>query len=267
MTAHQLATRPSRRPRPMNRWRLEWLRLTRSARGISLLAVYLVYGLLGPVLARYMADIVKHMDSGSGIAVTVTRAPVPKDGMANFISQVSQLGLIVTVVVAAGALSFDSRPGMSTFFRTRARHTWELVAPRSVVPALAAIGAYGAGTLAAWYETSLLIGPLPDGTVLQGFVLEVAFLAFTVSVVAGAASLVRGTLGTVGIAAATLLVLPVVGLAPGTGRYLPTTLMSAPIHLLNGMSITHFVPTLLVTIVLTALLLTVAVMRLTRRDC
>lgn len=266
MTVTTLSTRRSRTRRPMSGWRLEWLRLLRSARGVSLLAVYVFYGLLGPVIARYLADIVRNVQSDSGIKITITRAPVPKDGMINFVSQVGQIGLIVTVVVAAGALAFDGRRGISTFFRTRARDIWQLVLPRAVVPALGAVVAYTAGTLAAWYETSLLIGAPSVGAVLAGWLTGVVFLVFVVAVVAAASSLARGTLGTIGVALGALVVFPLVGIVDSVHDWLPTSLMTAPVDLLNGAHLTHYLPTLALTICLSCLLVAGAVVRLNHRD-
>lgn len=69
------AARPGRRPRPMNPWRLEWLRLTRTPRGIALAGVYLFFGLFGPVTAKYLQDIVNRVQSGVQIIVA---HPTPK---------------------------------------------------------------------------------------------------------------------------------------------------------------------------------------------
>jgi hypothetical protein len=63
------AARPGRRPRPMSACRLEWLRLTRTPRAIALAGVYLFFGLLGPVTARYLQDIVNRAQSGVQIIV------------------------------------------------------------------------------------------------------------------------------------------------------------------------------------------------------
>ena len=111
------AARPGRPPKPMSAWRLEWLRMIRSPRAIVLGAVYLFFGLLGPVTAKYLPDIVNRVQTGMQIIVA---HPTPKDGIANYISQASQTGLVVVVVIAAGALTFDARRGLSTFLRTRA---------------------------------------------------------------------------------------------------------------------------------------------------
>jgi ABC-2 type transport system permease protein len=247
----------------MTPWRLEWLRLIRTPRGISLAAVYLLFGLLGPVTARYMADIVAHVQSGVTIIVP---PPTPKDGITQYVSQVSQTGLVVVVVVAAGALAFDSRRGISTFLRTRATDLWGLVLPRYCTTAVAAVAAYTLGTLGAWYETALLIGPLPVPALVGGLVCQAVFLAFAVAVVALAASLARTTLGTIGIALGVLLVLPVAGAVGALHDWLPTTLVDAPVDLLTSTHLSDHLPTLAVTVVATPALLYAAVARLRRRE-
>ena len=82
----------------MNPWRLEWLRMTRSPRGLVLALVYLFFGFTAPLLARYLTQLAKLGSSGVQIV-----APPPKavDGIVNFVSQSSQTGLLVLVVVVA----------------------------------------------------------------------------------------------------------------------------------------------------------------------
>ena len=66
----------------MSLWKLEWIRLTRTRRWIALVGVYLFLGFTGPLLARYMADILER--AGGGIEVAVPE-PVPADGMAQYV--------------------------------------------------------------------------------------------------------------------------------------------------------------------------------------
>lgn len=96
--------------------------------------------------------------------------PTPKDGIANYISQISQTGLIVVIVIAAGAFTFDARRGLAVFLRTRATSMWQLIVPRFTVNAAAVVTAYSLGTLAAWYEAALLLGSPPAGAMLAGLV-------------------------------------------------------------------------------------------------
>ena len=159
MSTHAAAPRLGGPPKPMNGWKLERLRMTRTPRAVALAGTYLFFGLLGPVTAKYLQDIVNRFQSGVQV---ILAHPTPKDGIANYISQISQIsqtGLVVVIVITAGALTFDARRGLSTFLRTRTTSMWQLIAPRFTVNAVAAGAAYTLGTLAAWYETALLLGP------------------------------------------------------------------------------------------------------------
>ena len=257
------AARPGRRPKPMNPWRLEWLRLTRTPRAIALAGVYLFFGLLGPVTAKYLQNIVNRVQSGVQVIVA---QPTPKDGIANYISQAGQTGLVIVVVIAASAFTFDARRGLSTFFRTRASSMWQLIAPRFTVTAAAAVAAYTLGTLAAWYETALLLGQPPAGAMLAGLLCGSVYLVFAVSVAAAAASVARGTLAAVGITLAVLLGLPLLGLAGPLHPWLPSTLLTAPVALLTHANLGDYLPALATAAAASALLLALATSRLAHRE-
>src|SRR3954462_5703300 len=92
----ELRTAPRRRP--MNPWRLEWLRLTRSPRDIALIRVYVFFGLFDPLLAKYMEQVAKYASSDVTI---IAPAPQPIFGIINFVSQRSQTGMIVLIIIAA----------------------------------------------------------------------------------------------------------------------------------------------------------------------
>jgi ABC-2 type transport system permease protein len=248
----------------MSLWRLEWLRLVRTPRGIALGAVFLFFGLIEPVLTNYENDLVGHLGRG---AAPVLPPPTPADGLNSYVSEVTLVGLVVAVAVAAAAFGFDTRRGLSTFLRTRVASLWRLVAPRFAVSAAAAAAAYVLGTLGAWYETSVLIGRLPVGGVLGGMACGALYMAFAVAVTALAASLVRSVLGIVALTLGLMLVLPVAGLLHAISNWLPSALVNAPVDLVNGSQhLSHFVPALVVTVAAGALALAVAVRRLRSRE-
>lgn len=258
------AVEPAARAPRMNLWRLEWLRLTRTPRALALGAVYVLLGLVQPVLTKYENKLLGH--AGNGIRIYLP-PPTPADGLNGFVSQASLLGLIVVVVLAAGALGFDSRPGLATFLRTRAANIPALVTPRFAVSAAAAVVAYLLGTLAAWYETDLLIGSLPVSGMLAGILCGAAYLVFAVSLTALAASLARSTLAVSGITLAVLLVLPVVSTFHAIHGWLPSTLVNAPVDLASGAhQLPHYLPALGVTVGGSAAALAIAMYRLRTRE-
>jgi len=240
----------------VNLWRLEWLRLVRTKRWIALVGVYVFFGLLGPLTARYLAEILERF--GGGVEVTFP-PPVPADGMIQYISNVSQMGLLVAVVVAAGSLGFDAKPEMGVFLRTRVSEVWDILVPRLIVTFLAIAASFVLGALAAWYETVVLIGSLPVGGTLAGIGYGLLYLALVVAVVAAAASRAKSVLSTVLITILVLLVMPIIGVVEAVGEWLPSHLVGALADIPAGAGIGDFVPAAGVTVVFVGLSLWLAV--------
>ena len=257
------ATLPAVRTRQMNLWRLEWLRLTRTPRAIALAAVFLFIGFVEPVVTRYEQDLIGHVSHGARISLP---PPTPADGLNSYVTEITLIGLIVVVALTAAALSFDTRQGLSTFLRTRVTSMWQLVIPRFAASAAAAVAAYLLGTLAAWYETQVLIGSLPVGGMLGGMLCGAVYLTFAVAVTALAASLVRSVIGTVAVALAILVVLPIAGVFHLIASWLPSALVNAPVGLVSGTQLLHFLPALGVSVAASAAALVICMRRLSRRE-
>jgi ABC-2 type transport system permease protein len=250
--------------RPMNLWRLEWLRLRRTPRALTMAAVFVFFGLLQPILTKYQSQLLSHVGNGVQISFpTVT----PAAGVRGYFAELAGISLIVVVVIAAGAFTFDAHHGLAIFLRTRVTGFWQLLAPRYTVNAGAAGIAFILGMLAAWYETSLLIGAPAAGGMLAAMLCGVVYLGYAVAVTAFAASLVRNTLGAVGIALAVLFVLPVAGIYRPIANWLPSALTSAPDALVSGTHhLSHYLPALAVTAAASGVALAVAVFRLRARE-
>ncbi len=252
---------------PMSLWRLEWLRLVRTPRAVSLGAVYLATGLIEPVATKYASTLLSHVARGTVVSLP---RPTAAQALSSYVGEATVVGLIVLVAVAASTYNFDARPGLSAFFRTRVPGMWRLVAPRFAASAAAGVVAYLLGTLAAWYETRLLIGPLPAGGLLAGMLCGAVYLLFAVAVTALAASLTKTTVASVGITLAILLaVLPLLGDVHAISAWVPTALVGAPAALVASPpadDLAHFVPALCASVVAGALALAAAVRRLQARE-
>lgn len=240
----------------MSLWKLEWIRLFRTRRWIALLGVYLFFGLIGPLSARYIREIIESF--GGGVQV-VLEDPVAADGIASYVSNAAQIGLLVAVGIAAAALAFDAKPQMGIFLRTRVSHIRHIIAPRYVVVALAIMVSYAAGSIAALYESTVLMGSLPFGGWLLGTVLGCVYLAFAVAVVAAVAGKSKSVLVTTVVAIGVLLLLPLIGIAPEIGEWLPSYLVGAIDSLVRGGEFSEYWRSLGVTVTLTAASLWLAV--------
>ena len=250
----------------MSLWRLEWLRLVRTRRWIALVAVFLFFGLVGPFVARYASEILNRLGGELEGATIILPPPQPVDGLARFSSNAAQVGLVVAVVIAAGALALDAKPEMGIFLRTRVASVRDLLWPRYVVSAGAIAGSFLLGALAAWYESVVLIGDLPAGGVLTGIAYGVLYLLFVVAVVAAAAGRARSVLGTVLASILVLVLLPIVGIVEAVGVWLPSHLVGALTAIPGGVDATEYLQAAVVTVIASAIALWLAVRWTTARE-
>lgn len=250
----------------MTPWRLEVLRLTRTGRLAALLGVFVLLGLAAPLLTRYLDRLLELFQDSLGGALITVPEPTAVAALQGFEKNAAQIGIIVLVVVAASAVAVDSSPQVGVFFRTRVRSTWAILLPRVLITTAAATLAATAGLLAAWYETAVLIEPVPPAAVLVGSIAFGLLNLFVVTLTAVWAQVLRGTLGAVLGALCTLILLPVLGLLPPVAAYLPTTLAAATSALTGAGSPQDLLPAAVVAVVASLGLFIAAAALMHRRE-
>jgi ABC-2 type transport system permease protein len=242
----------------MTLWRLEWLRLTRTRRLVALLGVYVLFGFVGPLSARYLPEII---DRFGGDITVVVPEPVPADGISQYVSNASQIALLVAVAVVAGATTLHALPQMAVFLRTRVQSGMRLVLPRAAVTGAAVVSAYALGALIAWYETVVLLGALPVGGMLAGIAFGIVYLTFAVAVTSAAGAMLGSVLATTGASVLVLIVMPLVALVEPIGSFLPSHLVGAIVDLARQGAPTEYLPAATISLAASALLMVLAVRR------
>jgi ABC-2 type transport system permease protein len=236
----------------MNLWQMERLRLFRTGRWIPVALCYVLFGVIGPLSVKYLRQILER--AGSSDIQIVVPTPTPPDGITAFMGNAQQIGLLATVIIAAGALAFDAKPTVAAFLRTRVRSVNALIMPRYVTNTVLTVTSFTIAAVVAWVLTDVLIGALDATAMVEGILLAWVYLAFAVATVALAAALGRSQLSVVLIALGFLIALPILGLVKGVGRWLPSSLIGGLDGLLAGESLAHYAPALGVTIVAIPLL-------------
>lgn len=243
---------------PMSTWWAECLRLSRTGRLLVLIGTFVFFGIIGPVVTQYMAEILAY---GASARIRIDIPPAtPADAIISYTDNAVMFGMIAAVIITALACAIDAKPALAVYYRSRARFV-HLLLPRVLVIAAAVVVAHACGLLAAWAETVALIGG-PDGLgLLQILALQSLYLVFAVCVTALAATFVRGALGTVGIALIVLLFAPILQNVPAIARWTPSTLTAAPPALIGQGGVADYPPAIAVTLALSAGLIGLALLR------
>lgn len=247
----------------MTLWRLELLRLWRTHRWLAIAGTFGFFALLGPLAARYLQEIVSAV--GGDVEVQLP-APTAVEGMAQFVSNLSQLGVLAVVVVAAAAFVFDRRIEASVFYRSRLESVRRTVTTRWVVTAVAVLVALVVATAIAWGLTTALIEAPELGATALGTLYGALYFGFVVSVTLAVASFTRTVITTTFATVAVLLLFPVLSLIGPLEPWLPSELLAAVVELVAGAPASDFARATLVTVVTIPLLVSWAITRLDRRE-
>ncbi len=244
----------------MTLWGLEIVRLVRSMRWLILAAVYGFFGLLGPLTARYLPEILERVDPEGPTLPEF----VPADGILQYVGNAQQLGILAVAFIAASALALDSNTELSVFFRTRASIP-ALLTPRLVVNALAAGAGFTFGAVIAYVGTGVLLGWVDFVPFLVGVLLHCVYLAFAVVVVCLMASIVRKVVTAALLTLGALILVAVLTLLRPVSPWLPSDLSGALDALIRGGEFVYW-RSLAATVLLSAVILVVAVKRFERRE-
>ena len=197
--------------------------------------VFAVVGISSPLLARYTRDIVRAA-AGGGLASAMPN-PTVADALDQLAKNVGQLGAVIAIVVAMGAVALEKERGTAAFVLSRPAGRGTYLASKLIaIGLLLAFGVAIAGT-GAWVYTAILFEPLaPAGFaaacgLLWLLLMTYAAVTFLASTVAPSAVVAAG------VGFAWLIVGGILGAIPGLGSWFPTSLLGPARSLAVGTSV------------------------------
>jgi ABC-2 type transport system permease protein len=212
--------------------RKEALEQARTMRLVVVVAVFAVFGLLSPVVARYTREIVEAV--GGGQFGGMIPDPTVADAVIQLTKNVGQFGVLIAILITMGAVATEKDRGTAAFMLTKPITRTAFVAAKVVAIGVLLAGALAVAGVLAWVYTTILFEPLPaagfaGAVALMWLSLAVyAALTFLASVVAPS-GLVAG-----GIGLGLFFLTGLFSALPGVGAYMPTSLWGAADQLAIG---------------------------------
>jgi ABC-2 type transport system permease protein len=185
-------------------------------------AVFAIFGLLSPVFARYVREIVQAV--GGGQLEGLIPEPVVGDAVIQFTKNMGQFGVLLAILVTMGSVAAEKERGTAAFILTKpVSRAAFIVAKVVAIGGLLAVAVAVAGVLC-WIYTAILFEPLPAA----GFAGAVALVWLSLAVFAAVTFLASTATGSGLLAGGTgfaaLIVSGILSALPGIGAYLPTSL-------------------------------------------
>lgn len=180
--------------------RKELLEQWRTRKVIVVLAVFLLFGLTSPLLARFVSEIVMSVPGAEQFAGLI---PEPKaaDAVAQYIENITQFGFILTLLLAMGLIAGEKERGTAAMALSKPLPRWAFVLSKFDALALVflpaiLLAALGAGTYTnLLFDPGLALGPFLLGNVLLWLWLLAMAAAVLLGSAVGRTTLIAAGLG------------------------------------------------------------------------
>ena len=207
-------------------FRKEMLEQWRTYRLLIVVAVFVVFGMTSPLVAKFLPEMLKAIPGATQAILAAFPKPTVVDAIGQYIKHMSQFGILLALLVAMGVVVQEKERGTAAFFLTRpvSRETFVLAKFASL--AVTFIASLTIAALGCWYYTYVLFEPLAWGPflALNGLMLVVFLVYMAVALLASTLARSQGI--AVGLAFVALIVIGLGGSLPTIGDYFPGRLFS-----------------------------------------
>jgi ABC-2 type transport system permease protein len=203
--------------------RKEIMEQFRTRRFIAVLVVLVAFGMMSPLLAKFMPEIFKMVPEAEQIAAIIP-PPTVADAIAQYVKNIGLFSGLLALLLTMGAVAVEKEKGTAAMMLVKPLPRGTFILAKfigltftfSVAILLAAVSAY--------YYTLYLFEPL---NILQFLALNGLMLVsimFYIAVTLLFSTLVKSQIVAGGCAVGLLLVLSLIGAIPGLNRFLPDQL-------------------------------------------
>jgi len=247
--------------------RLEWEQGWRSYRLTSLLIVAVFFALLDPPSVKYMPQLLEQLGGGFQI---IAPEPTPAMSYINYLGDLSQLGALVAIIIAMGAVAQERDRGVTGWILATPVRRAQYLGAKVIVLLAGIAGAAAAGSALCYAYTGTLIG-WPDPVGAAAAALDVGvYVLFVGQATLAASSLFRSQYAAGGMGIGVMFGTWLLGVLLGRtaiGSYLPNHLTSdlEVVLTLNLTPFAYWTP-ILGTLLITALITWYAIVRFQYAD-
>lgn len=205
----------------------------RSRRLIIVLAVFLVFGMLSPLLGRFQAEILRSLEGAEQFADLIPD-PTVGDAYTQYIKNITQFGFLLAILMGMGAVVGEREKGTAAMVLSKPLSRWAFVASKFMAQAAVYFLAFILAWAAAYYYIIFLFHVSDLGSFLAANVLLFIWLLVFVAATLFGSSVARSTGAAAGIAAVLAVALLLANYLPRVGPLAPGGLVTWAGQLLSG---------------------------------
>lgn len=140
----------------------EWLEQRRTHRLLIVCLIFLLFGLMSPLLAKFTPEIIKMVPGGEQISLIIP-PPTVADAVAQYIKNMTQFGMIMAVLMGMGMVSQEKDKGTAAMVLAKPLSRTAFMLAKPAALAISFLLGTVLAAAAGYYYTLLLFEALPVG--------------------------------------------------------------------------------------------------------
>jgi len=213
----------------------EWLEQRRTHRLLIVCLVFVLFGLMSPLLAKFTPEIIKAVPGGEQIALIIP-PPTVVDAVTQYIKNMTQFGLILAVLMGMGMVSQEKDKGTAAMMLAKPLDRTAFILAKPVALGISFLAGMILAAVAGYYYTLLLFEALPVGGWLALNGLLLVYFGVYAALTLLASTLNRSILVSGAVAVGFVIVLSLVEIIPAAGKLLTKGLLGWAANLALGVA-------------------------------
>lgn len=209
----------------------EFLEQLRSYRALILLAVLFLFGMISPLLAKLLPDILS--GTVQGITINIP-PPTVLDAYGQFFKNVGQMGLLALLLIFSGLLSQDVSRGTLIVLLAKGLPRHSVIGSKFISALIIWTAGYGLAALTAYGYTVYLFGNSTVPHLFFALFCLWLFGAFILALLLCASALAPGSYGGLLTSAGLLVIMLVLSSFPALLKWNPVNLAAGVTGLIGG---------------------------------
>jgi ABC-2 type transport system permease protein len=192
----------------------------RTRRFLVVGAVFVIFGMISPLLARFLPEILGSIEEAAAFADLIPE-PTAADAFLQYIENLTQFGFILAIVLGMAAVAGEKEKGTAAMILSKPMPRWAFITGKFVAQSIVYVVSFLIAAVSAYYYTYFLFGP-PDAVLffIMNLLLLVWLMVFVALTLLGS-TLGKSTGGAAGIAAVGSVVILILGSVPTIGELMP----------------------------------------------
>jgi ABC-2 type transport system permease protein len=204
----------------------------RTSRMVAVAAVFVLFGILGPLTDRYMKELLDAIGSQGGGMTFQVPAPSLAGASAQILKNLTQFGIICALLLAMGSVAWEKERGTAGMIMTKPASRAAFLAAKLVAISINLGVAVILGCGLAYVYTVLLY---PSAFPIGGYLAMMGLMWWTLVIFAAitmlGSTVTRSATAAAGIGLVALLVMGLVGAIPVVGAFMPSSLPASQLVL------------------------------------